>query len=96
MDSLFSLGKICATPGAVEAFRAVDNAKGGKIGLRLLALHVTGDPGDLDAEDVRANRQALIHGSRIFSAYTLPTGVKVWVITEADRSVTTLMLPEEY
>lgn len=63
----------------------------------LLQRHLRGDWGELDEEDVLQNRLSIEHGMRILSAYILPTtGVKVWVITEADRSVTTLLLPEEY
>ena len=87
---LFALGRIVATPGAIEA------CKDAGLPAQLITRHVTGDPGDLCAEDIEANKQALIDGSRVFSSYRLPTGVKVWVITEADRSVTTLLLPEEY
>jgi hypothetical protein len=61
----------------------------------LLGRHVRGDWGDLDDEDKQRNDEALTLGSRIFSAY-LVKGVKFWVITEADRSVTTILLPEEY
>jgi hypothetical protein len=61
----------------------------------LLGRHVRGDWGDLDDEDKQRNDEALTLGSRIFSAY-LVEGVKFWVITEADRSVTTILLPEEY
>ena len=50
----------------------------------------------MDKEDQQANHQAVEEGSRVFSAYHLSTGVKVWVITEADRSSTSLLLPEEY
>jgi len=72
---------------------------------QLLSRHVTGDWGDLCAEDAEANNDALKEGSRIFSAYVLPLPLsegqslepaKVWVITEADQSVTTILLPEEY
>ena len=50
----------------------------------------------LDADDARANDRALIDGERLLSAYTLVGGTKVWVITEADRSSTCILLPEEY
>ena len=88
---LFPLGRILATPGALQAFeRAACDPVG------VLARHVTGDWGDLDAEDRSANDDAVRTGARILSAYRLPTGERVWVITEADRSATTVLLPEEY
>jgi hypothetical protein len=62
----------------------------------LLRRHISGDWGDVPAEDAQANEDALQTGARLLSAYTLSSGVKVWVITEADRSSTTIMLPEEY
>lgn len=66
----------------------------------ILAKHLTGDWGEIPAEDAAANRQALVNGERVMSVYTVTTSdnrsVKVWVITEADRSVTTVLFPEEY
>jgi hypothetical protein len=61
-----------------------------------LTRHVTGDWGDLCDEDVAENELSVEQGFRILSAYELETGTKVWVITEADRSATTFLLPEEY
>jgi hypothetical protein len=89
--ALFSLGQIRSTPGAVVAMQ-----EAGQDGLALLARHVTGDWGELDRYDQRANNDAVKSGGRILSAYTLPTGVRVWLITEWDRSATTFLLPEEY
>lgn len=89
--ALFSPGRIYATPGALAA---LDAAQGD--GLALLARHVHGDWGDLAPEDAAANDEALVAGGRLFSAYHLTTGVKVWIITEADRRASTLLLPEEY
>ena len=57
---------------------------------------MTGDWGEMDAEDRAANDAALVYGQRVMSAYTTPKGVKLWVITEADRSSTCLLLPEDY
>ena len=54
------------------------------------------DPGSLGAEDHRANLRAVREGTRVFSAYELRGGTRIWIITEADRSVTTILLPEEY
>jgi len=88
---LFSLGKIVATPGSLEAFERnhVDY-------LSLLGWHVVGDWGDLDQEDKDENDLSVREGYRILSVYTLPDGTKMWVITEADRSLTTFLLPDEY
>lgn len=88
---LFALGQVVATPGALEA---LDRA--GLGALTFLTRHVTGDWGDLDDEDKQLNDRALTGEDRIFSAYILPTGQKVWVITEWDRSATTFLLPDEY
>jgi hypothetical protein len=87
----FELGAMCVTPGALEALGEAE-----LLALQLLVRHASGDWGDLCEDDKRENEYALKDGARIFSAYQLSTGVKVWVITEADRSVTTLLLPSEY
>ena len=90
MTAPFPLGRILATPGALGALRAA-----GEDPLHLLSRHASGDWGELDAHDRRENGRALKNGWRILSSY--PVGEqRVWVITEADRSVTTLLLPEEY
>ncbi|MDP9486576.1 MAG: hypothetical protein M3Q49_12470 [Actinomycetota bacterium] len=81
-----------ATPGALRAL-----SEAGEDPLRLLARHATGDWGDLDGHDRRENRRSLRNGWRILSSYPVgEDGKKVWVITEADRSCTTILLPEEY
>ncbi|MDE3075945.1 MAG: plasmid related protein [Chloroflexota bacterium] len=64
--------------------------------LDLLFRHVSGDWGELDEEDKAENELSLREGFRLLSAYTLRNGEKIWIITEADRSVTTLLLPDEY
>jgi hypothetical protein len=64
--------------------------------LAALHRHMTGDWGDCCSDDAQANDQALIHGSRLFSVYHDESGVKFWIITEADRSSTCILLPEEY
>lgn len=88
---LFPLGPLLATPGALEAMeRAQTNP------VQLLARHATGDWGELDAEDRAANDRAVAAGDRILSAYTLESGEQLWIITEADRSATTAILPREY
>ena len=96
----FRLGQTVATPAALEAIQ-----QAGQSPAEFLDRHVRGDWGDVCPEDAHTNEEALGIGARIFSAYLLqpPTGeggtlapAKVWLITEADRSVTTLLLPEEY
>ncbi len=91
MAGRFELGVCVSTPGALEAL-----AEAGIFPLSLLRRHMSGDWGDLDAHDRRANEAALRYGTRLLSSYALPGGGKVWIITEADRSSTTLLLPEEY
>lgn len=88
---LFSLGRTLITPGAIEALE-----KAGISGLELLARHLSGDWGDLCEADKEENELSLKEGFRILSAYTLATGQKLWVITEADRSATTILKPDEY
>jgi hypothetical protein len=91
--TLFPPGHLVATPGALDAF-ARNQAGPGPV--QLLVRHLSGDWGDLCAEDARANQHALRYGLRLLSAYPLADGTRVWVITEADRSITTLLLPSEY
>lgn len=86
----FELGAICCTPGADEALTAA-----GVDIMDLLARHAQLDPGDLPREDIAANRRAVKHGLRIFSAYTV-NGVRFWIFTEDNRSSTTVLLPSEY
>lgn len=88
---LFKLGRIVATPGAIEA---LDRA--GAMAWEFVARHVQGDFGEVDAEDRQANEDAIQHGERILSAYTLRTGERLWVITEADRSSSCVLRPEDY
>jgi hypothetical protein len=86
---LFQSGKIVATPGVLAlAERGIDL-------LEYLQRHLNGDWGDLCDEDKAENLLSLKHSLRLLSAYNTPCG-KLWIITEADRSVTTFLLPEEY
>jgi hypothetical protein len=85
------LGQTLATPGALEALN-----QAGQSPDEFLARHQGGDWGDLCDEDKAENELSLKEGFRLFSAYELNTDVRVWVITEADRSATTILLPEEY
>jgi hypothetical protein len=84
------LGKVVATRGALKLLLET-----GEDPFDYLARHATGDWGDLCAFDRHQNEIALRTGERIFSCYDTPAG-KVWIITEADRSVTTILPPEEY
>jgi hypothetical protein len=93
----FALGHIVSTPGALEACSAVQMQK-------CLARHVTGDWGNVCAEDKHTNEDALTNGERILSAYPIDPAKPcegfgantLWIITEADRSATTFLLPDEY
>ena len=88
---LFRLGQVVGTQGALQAFEET-----GQSPLEFLLRHVTGDWGDLSEEDKAENQLAIEQGLRTFSAYKLNNGIKIWVITEWNRSATTLLLPEEY
>ena len=86
----FSLGRVFATPGVLQAL-----AQAGMGALPLLARHQSGDWGLVDADDRDANEQAIEHGWRLVSSYAVGDR-RFWIITEADRSATTILLPEEY
>jgi hypothetical protein len=90
MRAPLPLGRVVATPGALDL---LEDAR--EHPLDLLARHASGDWGELCAFDRRQNEIALRDGYRVFSSYDVPAG-KVWIITEADRSITTILLPEEY
>jgi hypothetical protein len=87
--SLFNPGQIVATPGALELKHRGVNL------LSYLLRHLSGDWGDLVEEDKQENLFSLDNGLRLLSAYITQLG-RLWIITEADRSVTTFLLPEEY
>lgn len=92
----FALGQVVATPGALEAL-----AKAGQTPDELLAKHLRCEWTGLDAEDVALNMAALEDGSRIFGAFVLKDGTKLWCISEAKsddghRASTCLLLPDEY
>ncbi len=90
----FPLGRVFATPGALAALGDDDDTINANLS-SILCRHACGDWGEVGEEDSRANEQALRQGTRLLSAYTV-RGRKVWLITEADRSATTALLPEEY
>jgi len=93
----FRLGHIVTTPGALAVLE-----EAGQDPLHFLNLHASGAWGDLSQEDRRANEQAIAHEAdprqreRVLSSYRTGAGKTVWIITEHDRSATTLLLPEEY
>jgi hypothetical protein len=88
---LFPLGRIVATPGALQALEAASQQPA-----EFLDRHASGDWGELDDEDKQENEFSVRNGFRILSAYTTNAGDKLWIITEADRSATTFLLPQEY
>ncbi len=85
----FELGKLHITPSAAQALTPDDV-------IAALARHAQGDWGEVDAEDWQENERSLREGWRLFSVYKTATGTPFWVITEADRSVTTVLLPSDY
>ena len=87
----FSLGRIVATPEALEAVQ-----RAGQSPWDFLVRHVRGDWGEVCEEDRQENELALRQGFRLLSVYTTQADEKIWLITEADRSVTTLLLPHDY
>jgi hypothetical protein len=92
LKPLFTLGQVVATPGALAAL----DASGDDLS-SYFARHQSGDWGDIDGHDRKENQLSLEHGFRVMSVYKLSiTGAKIWVITEADRSSTCVLLPEEY
>jgi len=87
--ALFRLGQIVATPNALRSLSQDDVLRG-------IQRHQSGDWGDVDVHDRNANDRALTDGTRLFSVYHSDAGLKFWIITEADRSVTTVLMPEDY
>lgn len=87
----FPLGHVVATPRALDAIIAA-----GQSTHDFLRRHVHCDWGDVGDDDRRANEEALKTGERLLSVYRTKRGLKVWVLTEADRSATTILLPHEY
>jgi hypothetical protein len=85
----FRLGNIVATPNALSQLSQDEMS-------RSIQRHQAGDWGDLSPDDHAANESALTNGSRLLSAYHTAAGIKFWIITEADRSVTTILMPEDY
>ena len=91
-EQKFPLGELVMTVGAATALREANQT-----GEPYLLRHLAGDWGDdLDAHDRQVNEEALATGFRLLSSYTLPTGAQLWIITEAERASTTILLPDEY
>lgn len=86
-----SLGRVVATPRALRELK-----RAGERYLGYLARHAGRDYGDISPEDWEENEFSIKLELRVLSAYTLPNGVRIWIITEADRSLTTILLPSEY
>jgi hypothetical protein len=91
VNPLFPLGRTVATPGALAALQRTGNTPA-----TFLRRHVCGDWGEVDGADHAENERSVEHGLRLLSAYTLADCTRIWVITEADRSSTCILLPEEY
>ena len=87
----FQLGQTYITPGAEEALMIA-----GQTGIEFLRRHMSQDWGELSDEDVRENELSVKEGFRLLSAYRTAKGQKLWIITEADRASTTILLPSEY
>lgn len=87
----FPLGQIVATPGALEALEQSRQSPA-----VFLTRHAAGDWGEVSSDDAQLNDDALSNGSRVLSAYRTSRNARLWIITECDRSVTTLLLPSEY
>ena len=89
MSAKFSLGRTVVTPNALAHLTCDDLLAG-------FNRHQSGDWGDMSESDRQENEMSLQQGFRLLSAYRTANGVKFWIITEADRSVTTVLLPEDY
>jgi len=87
----FVLGQTVITPGAEEALQIA-----GQTAIEFLRRHMSGDWGELSEDDVRENELSLEQGFRLLSRYETTKGERLWIITEADRSATTILLPDEY
>jgi hypothetical protein len=89
LETKFPLGQTVITPGALETLDPADVSAA-------LQRHAGGDWGEVDEHDRKENEFALTRHLRLFSVYRDRSGTKFWIITEADRSVTTILLPSEY
>ncbi len=91
IQAKFPVGRVVATPGALAALERT-----GQNPCEFLTRHVSGDWGEVGKEDWAENEFSLREGFRLLSAYSTKGDEKLWIITEADRSVTTILLPGEY
>ena len=96
IEPLFPLGRVVMAPSLQARLRDASPDRWEAEVVGLISRHMSGDWGDLDEEDKRENNLALSRGLRILSAYETSSGLKIWIISEADRSVTTVLLPEDY
>jgi len=87
----FRIGLLVMTPAAQAKLELAEISP-----TVLLGRHLRGDWGELDIDDIARNELALLSHRRLLSSYAIPGGGRVWIITEADRSVTTILLPEDY
>lgn len=85
----FRLGSVVTTPNALRSLTQEDIVTG-------IVRHQSGDWGDIGKEDQQINNRALIEGRQVLSAYHALNGIKFWIITKADRSITTILLPKDY
>jgi hypothetical protein len=86
---LFTPGNIVITDGATAVLKVADVVS-------MMRRHLTGDWSEMDADDRAVNLAAARDGGQVLSQYTLANGTRIWVVTEADRTTTTILLPEEY
>lgn len=90
-EARFALGQTFITPGAEEALELA-----GQTAIEFLRRHISGDWGELSDDDIKENEFSLAQGFRLLSRYETTKGERIWIITEADRSATTILLPIEY
>jgi hypothetical protein len=90
LEAKFPLGRLAATPGALSMEASGQSAE------FFFARHASGDYGEVCEEDQKLNDEALGQGDRILSAYRTLKGVRLWIVTEADRGSTVALLPQEY
>ncbi len=89
-EPLFPEGTVRVTPEALDAIHEAKEEMDD-----LLTRHITGDWGDVSKEESELNNLAIAEGQEILSAYYLPTGIEVWIVTDAERTFTTLQLPDD-
>ena len=98
MKVSFKIGQLVMTQGVAQAVNGNDDFA--RFSATCMKRHISGDWGELSDEDRDANNRALVEGNRLFSSYKLPSLMngrdKIWIITEADRAVTTILFPDEY